>query len=59
MSAWPMDLVKGRRSVNREMLEIERERDQTMESIQAIRDKVYDILIFQTLIKFCLFSITI
>ena len=40
MSAWPMDLVKGRRSVTKEMSEVTAERSEIEAQIQAIKNKV-------------------
>ena len=40
MSAWPMDLVKGRRSATKERNELETERDDRQAEIDGIRAKV-------------------
>ncbi len=40
MSAWPMDLVKGRRSASKERNELESERDDRQAEIDGIRAKV-------------------
>ena len=40
MSAWPMDLVKGRRNISRERQDVENTMEGLQDKINAIRDKV-------------------
>jgi hypothetical protein len=40
VTAWPMDLVKGRRSVTKELSEVSAERTQVQTKIEALRNKV-------------------